>query len=183
MRRGYTAEEYRSLVQRAREILPGVSITTDLIAGFPGESEKDFQKTLQLMREVKFDDAFTFAYSHRPGTAAGEKKHQVPLDVRQRRLERFIALQREITHRLNQGIIGRTEEVLVESRSKRSLQDLSGRTRTNKVVNFPGNQKLIGRLVQVRIKRAQSGTAWGQRASGKKVEKTRRAEVKGNTIC
>jgi len=182
MRRGYTAEEYRSLVQRAREILPGVSITTDLIAGFPGESEKDFRETLRLMRDVEFDDAFTFAYSHRPGTAAGEKKNQVPLGVRQGRLERLISLQREITHKLNQGLVGHTEEVLVESRSKRNIQELTGRTRTNKVVNFPGGQELIGTLVKVRVKRAQSGTAWGQQASGNKFEATRRAEVKRNTI-
>lgn len=182
MRRGYTAEEYRSLVRRAREILPGVSITTDLMAGFPGESEKDFRETLQLMRDLEFDDAFTFAYSHRPGTAASEKKDQVPLDVRQGRLERLISLQREITHRLNQGLVGQTEEVLVERRSKRNIQELTGKTRTNKVVNFPGGQELIGTLVQVRVKRAQSGTAWGQRASWNNIEATRRAEVKRNTI-
>jgi tRNA-2-methylthio-N6-dimethylallyladenosine synthase len=158
-----------------------MSITTDLIAGFPGESEKDFQETLQLMRDLEFDDAFTFAYSHRPGTAAGEKKDQVPLGVRQRRLERLIFLQREITHRINQGIVGRTEKILVESRSKRNIQELTGRTRTNKVVNFPGGQELIGTLVGVRVERAQSGTAWGQQTFGNKIETTKRAEVKRNT--
>lgn len=165
MRRGYTAEKYRSLVRRARELLPGLSITTDLIAGFPGETEMDFRETIQLMRDLEFDDAFTFGYSPRPGTEAADMVDQVPSDVRHRRLEKLIALQREITERVNQRLIGRTVEVLVGGRSKRKVQELMGRTRTHKVVIFAGGPELVGSLVQVRVKKARGEAAWGERVS------------------
>jgi tRNA-2-methylthio-N6-dimethylallyladenosine synthase len=163
MRRGYTAGEYRSLVRQARDLMPGMSLTTDLIAGFPGETEEDFGETIRLMGELNFDDAFTFAYSPRPGTEATKMPSQVPSEVRHQRLERLITLQRKITHRLNQRLIGRTVQVLAEGPSKRNARELLGRTRTHKAVIFPGDPKLLGTLVDVQVKRARGGTAWGKR--------------------
>jgi tRNA-2-methylthio-N6-dimethylallyladenosine synthase len=165
MRRGYTAAEYRSLVRRARDMMSGMSLSTDLIAGFPGEREEDFRETIRLMRELVFDDAFTFGYSPRPGTEAVRVPNQVAPEVRHHRLERLIVLQRDITNRLNQKLIGRTVEVLAEASSKRNTEELIGRTRTNKAVIFPGGPELIGTLVNVRVQKARGGTAWGEMIS------------------
>ena len=166
MRRGYTAMDYQLLVRRARDLMPNLSVSTDLIAGFPGETEEDFQETTRLMRDLEFDDAFTFGYSPRPETEAAKMRSQVAPEVRHERLKRLIALQREITHRLNQRLIGRIVEVLVEGPSRRDAREYMGRTRAHKVVVFPGGPELIGNLVQVEVKRARSGTAWGERISG-----------------
>lgn len=162
MHRGYTAEQYEDLVSRARQLLPGLSITTDIIAGFPGEAEKDFEDTLDLMRRIEFDHAFTFQYSRRKGTEAARLPDQVPPEIRQNRLERLIALRREITHDLLMRLVGQRVEVLVEGRSKRNTGELIGRTRTHKPVVFPGRVDLIGQLRLVDVKRAGGGTAWGE---------------------
>ncbi len=162
MRRGYTTQEYRSIVLRARELMPGLSITTDLIAGFPGETNGDFQETIKLMRELEFDDAFTFQYSPRPGTEAAKMSDQVPLDEQHRRLEQLIALQLEITKKINSRQVGRTIEILVERQSRRKTKELMGRTRNHKVVIFPGDVKLVGRLVHVKVKSVRGKTAWGE---------------------
>jgi len=162
MRRGYTAEQYEDLVSRARKMLPGLSITTDIIAGFPGETEEDFEDTLDLMRRIEFDHAFTFQYSRRKGTEAARMPDQVPPEISQNRLERLIALRREITHDLLLRLTGQQVEVLVEGRSKRNTGELIGRTRTHKPVVFPGQMDLIGQLCLVDVKRAGGGTAWGE---------------------
>jgi tRNA-2-methylthio-N6-dimethylallyladenosine synthase len=182
MRRGYSAKQYRSLVRRARELMPNLSVTTDLIAGFPGETEQDFQETIRLMEDLQFDDAFTFLYSPRPGTEAAKLSGQVPSEVRHHRLERIIALQREITHRANQGLVGSTVEVLVERRSKRKAQELLGRTRTYKSVVFPGDETLVGRLVQIRVKKARGGTAWGEKVPELEKERGRGPRLQGSVF-
>jgi tRNA-2-methylthio-N6-dimethylallyladenosine synthase len=162
MRRGYTAADYRSLVERARELVTGLSITTDLIAGFPGESDEDFRQTMEMMRAIEFDDAFTFQYSPRPGTEAATMPQQVPPEVRHDRLRQLISLQREITHRVNQQLVGNVFEVLVEKRSKRSDRELLGRTNAHKAIIFPGGPDLVGQLVQVSIHNVRAGTARGK---------------------
>ncbi len=162
MRRGYTSEQYRTVVSRARELIPGLSLTTDLIAGFPGETEEDFQQTLEMMQDVEFDGAFTFQYSPRPGTEAEHWPGQVPSAVRHERLERLIDLQRRITRRVNRRMMGQTVEVLVEGRSKRKATELMGRTGANKVVIFPGDAVLAGRLVKVQITAVGGVTAKGK---------------------
>ena len=165
MRRGYTSAQYRSVVDQARELIPGLSITTDLIAGFPGETDEDFRQTLELMQAVQFDHAFTFQYSPRPGTDAVKLSGQIPERVRHERLERLIECQQAITQRISRKISGQTVEVLVEGPSKRNAAELMGRTRTNSVVIFSGDNRLSGRLISVQVKTVQGVTARGEPAA------------------
>jgi len=165
MRRGYSTAQYRSVVDRARDLIPGLSITTDLIAGFPGETEEDFRLTLEVLKEVKFDHAFTFQYSPRPGTDAVKFSGQVPKRVRHERLERLIEYQHDITMRISRKLAGQTVEVLVEGPSRRDADELMGRTRTNKVVIFPGGSRLSGQLVQVYVETVEGVTARGRPAA------------------
>lgn len=164
MNRGYTTTYYVNLVERIRSALPGASITTDLIVGFPGESELDFAQTLDVVRTVEFDAAFTFLYSPRPGTRAAEMPGQVPLAARRERLARLIEEQNGIGERKNALLVGRTVEVLVEGRSERNPSRLVGRTRTNKVVIFAADPALRGSLVPVRVRRAHAWTLYGESA-------------------
>ncbi|MCD6082626.1 tRNA (N6-isopentenyl adenosine(37)-C2)-methylthiotransferase MiaB [Candidatus Aerophobetes bacterium] len=151
MRRGYTKERYLELVDKIRKTIPQISLTTDIIVGFPGESEQDFQETLDLVRKVEFDGAFTFCYSRIKGTEAAEFEDQLPEEVKKERLRRLIQLQREILEKRNKSLVGQKFEVLVEGLSKKSSDELQGRTRTNKVVVFKGSPDLVGKLVQVKI--------------------------------
>jgi len=152
MNRGYTREDYLQKVGKIRKLIPGASITTDLIVGFPGETEKDFEETLDLVRRVRFDAAYTFMFSPRPGTPAAELPDQVPLEEKRKRLSQLIEVQKQISLEVNQELRGQTWEVLVEGRSKNNPQRWSGRTRTNKVVVFQGNgDDLTGKLVDVQI--------------------------------
>ncbi len=170
MRRGYTAKQYLSLVDRARKLIPDLSITTDLIAGFPGETEEDFRQTLEMVRTVEFDAAFTFQYSPRPGTAAVRFSGQIPDRVRQERLQRLIEQQLEITRRISRKMEGQTVEVLVEGPSKRDAAELMGRTRTNKVVIFSGDDRLSGQLVSVHVRAVEGVTARGDLSAEKSSE-------------
>jgi len=151
MRRGYTKERYLELVDKIRKTIPQISLTTDIIVGFPGESEQDFQETLDLVRKVEFDGAFTFCYSRIKGTEAAEFEDQLPEEVKKERLRRLIQLQREILEKRNKSLVGQKFEVLVEGLSKKSSDELQGRTRTNKVVVFKGSPDLVGKLVRVKI--------------------------------
>ena len=151
MRRGYTKERYLELVDKIRKAIPQISLTTDIIVGFPGESEQDFQETLDLVRKVEFDGAFTFCYSRIKGTEAAEFEDQLPEEVKKERLRRLIQPQREILERRNKSLVGQKFEVLVEGLSKKSSDELQGRARTNKVVVFKGSSDLVGKLVQVKI--------------------------------
>ena len=151
MRRGYTKERYLELVDKIRKAIPQISLTTDIIVGFPGESEQDFQETLDLVRKVEFDGAFTFCYSRIKGTEAAEFEDQLPEEVKKERLRRLIQLQRQILEKRNKSLVGQKFEVLVEGLSKKSSDELQGRTRTNKVVVFKGSPDLVGKLVQVKI--------------------------------
>ncbi|MCD6575368.1 radical SAM protein, partial [Candidatus Aerophobetes bacterium] len=154
MRRGYTAEDYLELVDKVREFVPDISITTDLIVGFPGETEKDFEDTLYMVEKVRFDGAFTFAYSSIPGTRAAEFENQVPEEIKRKRLRKLIELQQRITEEKNKFWVGKEVEVLVEGTSKKDVEMLEGRTRHNKMVIFKGDKTLTGELVRVKIKQA-----------------------------
>lgn len=151
MNRGYDRDYYLDLVERIRQAIPEVSITTDIMVGFPGETEEDFAQTMDLVEKVRFDAAFTFVYNPRPGTLAATLPDQVPEEVKSRRIQELIARQNEITLAKNQSFIGRVEEVLVEGESKTNPAKLSGRTRTNRLVIFSGPKELAGKLVFVAI--------------------------------
>jgi tRNA-2-methylthio-N6-dimethylallyladenosine synthase len=162
MNRGYTRESYLETIDRLREVCPSIAITADVIVGFPGEEEKDFEETLDLMERVRFDDLFSFKYSPRKGTRAADIPDQAGLQVKQERLARLQKIQKEITLQKNQTLEGRIEEVLVEGYSKQSEQDVTGRTRTNKAVNFEGDISLVNRLVQVKITKAYAHSLRGE---------------------
>lgn len=151
MNRHYSREHYIELVNKLKDAIPNISITTDIIVGFPGESEEDFLDTLDLVKTIEFDSAFTFMYSKRIGTPAAQMADQIDDEIKKERLKRLMELQDSITKRKNDELVGTVQEVLVEGESKNDAQKLSGRTRTNKLVNFVGPKELIGHLVDVKI--------------------------------
>ncbi len=164
MNRKYTREWYLDRVARIRAAMPDCGISTDMFTGFHDESEEDFELTLSLMREVAFDSAFMFKYSERPGTYAS--KHlpdNVPEEVKIDRLNRMIALQNQLSLESNLRDVGKTFEVLVEGYSKRSRDDMFGRTQQNKVIVFPAGDTQVGQLVHCRVDSASSATLKGQR--------------------
>ncbi|MDE2002052.1 MAG: tRNA (N6-isopentenyl adenosine(37)-C2)-methylthiotransferase MiaB [Betaproteobacteria bacterium] len=151
MKRGYTALEYKSIVRRLRAERPGLSLTSDFIVGFPGETEADFEQTLRLVEDVGFDGAFSFAYSTRPGTPAADLPDRVPAEAAQRRLERLQSLLDAQYRAVSASMVGKRERVLVTGRSARDAGELAGRCDNNRVVNFAGDAASIGRYVDVVI--------------------------------
>ncbi|GAB6087864.1 tRNA (N6-isopentenyl adenosine(37)-C2)-methylthiotransferase MiaB [Alkaliphilus crotonatoxidans] len=151
MNRSYTKEKYLDLVNRLKAKVPNVSLTTDIIVGFPGEKEEDFQHTLDIVETVGFDAAFTFLYSIRQGTPAAKLEDQVPDAIKHERFNRLVERVNAICGTINEGYLNKTVEVLVEGPSKTDPARLMGRTRQNKLVNFNGDESLIGKLVQVKI--------------------------------
>lgn len=151
MNRGYTREYYLGLVERIRTTIPGASLTTDLMVGFPGETQEDFNDTLDLVRRVRYDQAFTFVYNPRSGTPAARMPDQVSEEEKSRRIQELIAVQKEISLARNRAEEGRIHEVLVDGPSENNPAFLTGRTRTNKKVVFSGSESLIGTLADVRI--------------------------------
>jgi len=164
MKRSYTSAEYLGLVEQTRAWIPGVKLSTDLIVGFPGETDADFERTLELVEQVEFDSAFTFLYSERVGTfAARHFVDDVPRELKGARLQRLIAVQRAISKRLNLAEVGRVERVLVEGPSRRSSADWIGRTDGNKVVVFRQRGERPGELLDYRIVGANAATLRGER--------------------
>jgi tRNA-2-methylthio-N6-dimethylallyladenosine synthase len=161
MRRTYSRERFVALAGRLREAVPGLALTTDVIVGFPGESEADFAETLAVCEEVSFDHAFTFIYSPRRGTDAARMDEQVPEDLKRERLERLVEVVQRHARARNQQLIGTLQEVLVEGPSRTDADVLRGRTRTNKTVLLSDAEP--GELVQVRIEAATSQTLRGVR--------------------
>ena len=151
MRREYTFSEYVARVGELRRLMPDVALTTDVIVGFPGETETDFRETLAALETIEFDNIYAFKYSKRPNTAALHLEDHIPESEKDRRLQAALAVQRPITRRKNDAFQGRSEEVLVEGPSKTDRTRLMGRLSNNLVVNFNGLPSLIGRLVRVRI--------------------------------
>lgn len=162
MARKYTRERFLELVRKIKRAIPDVVLTTDIIVGYPGETEEQFEDTLSLMKEVEFDSAFTFIYSPREGTPAAKMKDNVPQEVKKERLHRLNRLQDEISRKKNESLQGKVVEVLVEGESKKDPDVLSGRTRTNKLVNFYGPKHLIGRFAHVRITEPRTWTLKGE---------------------
>ncbi|KAF1084636.1 (Dimethylallyl)adenosine tRNA methylthiotransferase MiaB [Sporotomaculum syntrophicum] len=151
MNRGYTREDYLKLVKKIRTAVPNVSLTTDIIVGFPGETDDDFSDTIDLIKDVEFDSAFTFIYNKRQGTPAAAMEEQIPDSVKISRIEKLIALQNEISLRRNNMEVSKTHLCLVEGPSKTNANLMSARTSTNKIVIFQGNKELVGSLVLLRI--------------------------------
>lgn len=159
MNRGYTLNEYLKLVEMVRKYVPHATLTTDIIVGFPGETEEDFQGTMRAVEAASYDIAYTFLYSKRTGTPANEYSEQVPLAIKKERFNRLVALQNEISLSKNQQYIGQKIEVICEGVSKNSANTLSGRTRGNKIVlwnKVAGNDTAVGELVNIDIKQAQT---------------------------
>ena len=163
MRRRYTREIYLELVQEIREAVPGIGISTDVIVGFPGESDEDFQETLSLTSLVRFNSMFSFKYSERPFTKAAKSLPEtVSAQAKTDRIVKLQALQGDIQHKINQDLIGAVEEVLVDGSSRKRATELCGRTTGNTVVNFPGDASLLSSTVPVRIRRAGPHSVWGE---------------------
>lgn len=154
MNRGYTKESYLQLVSKIRARIPQASITTDLIVGFPGETDEDFAETLDLIEKVRFDAAFTFVYNKRSGTPAADMPDQVADRVKKERIQRLISAQNKISQKKNLAELGRVHEVLVEGVNKSDPAKLEARTRTNKLVLVKGDKNLIGAIAEVRITEA-----------------------------
>ena len=154
MKRGYTALEYKSIVRRLRAVRPGISISSDFIVGFPGETEEDFERTMKLATEVGFDASFSFVYSRRPGTPAADLADDTPAEVKLARLQRLQAAIADSSARISEAMVGTTQRVLVEGPSKKSPAELMGRTENNRIVNFAGATDSVGRLIAVRITQA-----------------------------
>ena len=162
MNRKYTREGYLEKVAKLREARPGISITSDVIVGFPGETEEDFRQTLRLMEEVRFDSLFSFKYSERPGTAALDLDGHLPEDVKGARLTELQALQERHTLEKHESLVGRREEALVEGASRNSGKEVMGRTRSNKIVNFESPESCAGKILRVRITAAYPHSLRGE---------------------
>ena len=154
MNRGYTVEEYRAKVDHLRRVCPRISITSDIIVGFPGEEQNDYQETIDMMEKIRFDSVFSFKYSERKGTAAQKLEGKVDESEKLRRLKELQLLQNIYTLEKNTALEGSRQELLVEGKSKNSASDLMGRTRSWKIVNFRGKPGLAGKLVDVKIFKA-----------------------------
>lgn len=162
MNRGYSREDYLGIVEKARKMVPGIALTTDIIVGFPGETEEDFLQTMDLMRRVGYDAAFTFVYSPRNGTKAAEFPDQIPEEVKQQRIVQLVALQNEQTYRSNLAYVGKTERVLIEEVSRRDEKSVCGRTDSGKMVNMEGAKDTIGTFVTAEIIEAKRTTLLGR---------------------
>ncbi|MFJ1027261.1 tRNA (N6-isopentenyl adenosine(37)-C2)-methylthiotransferase MiaB [Bordetella bronchiseptica] len=162
MKRGYTALEFKSVVRRLRAARPSLTLSSDFIVGFPGETEEDFQKTMKLIEDVGFDTSFSFVYSRRPGTPAADLHDDTPQDVKLRRLQQLQALINQQAAAIAQGMIGTRQRVLVEGPSRRDPNELMGRTENNRIVNFPGVPRLIGHMVDVVVTHAHTNSLRGR---------------------
>ena len=163
MNRTYTIEHYLNLIDKARKIIPGVSFSTDIISGFPTETYEDHVMTLDIMREVKYDGAYMFKYSAREGTKAYNMQDDVPDEIKTKRLQEIIELQQQISFKINQGLMGKEETILVEGFSRKSDKFLSGRSDTNKVVIIPFDEIIKqGDYAKIKINRATHATLFGE---------------------
>lgn len=161
MKRGHTALEYKSKIRKLRKVRPDISLSTDIIIGFPGETEEDFQKTMNLVQEMDFDHSFSFIYSARPGTPAAELEDNTPLEEKKRRLKILqdrLAVQEM---RISQEMVGTVQNLLIDTYSKKDPNVLAGRTENNRVVNFKGSSDLIGKFIDVRITEAKRNCLMG----------------------
>lgn len=166
MKRGHTAFDYKAKIRRLRALRPNLSLSSDFIIGFPGETEQDFEHTMSLIEEIGFDHSFSFIYSARPGTPAADLPDDVPLEVKQARLERLQKRIVEMTQQISRRMVGSVERVLVERHSRKDGLEMAGRTENNRVVNFAGSRALIGRFVDIRITEARPNSLRGELIDG-----------------
>jgi tRNA-2-methylthio-N6-dimethylallyladenosine synthase len=162
MNRGYLKEDYLAIIEKIKAKIPEYSITTDIMVGFPGETEEDFEETLDVVKKVRFDQAFMFIYSPRDVTPALKMPGQIPEEIKSERFLRLVELQNQITWEENRKLVGKRLEVLVEGKSKKDNQMFSGRTRTNKIVNFAALEEMIGSFVSVKIIKALKKSLIGE---------------------
>ena len=166
MKRGYTVLEYKSLIRKLRAIRPDLSLSTDIIVGFPGETESDFDKTMALVDEMSYDTSFSFIYSPRPGTPAANLADDTPREVKLKRLQQLQATIDENVARISQSMVSRIERILVEGPSRKDPNELAGRTENNRVVNFPAplasHPRLIGQMIDVKINHAYPHSLRGE---------------------
>jgi tRNA-2-methylthio-N6-dimethylallyladenosine synthase len=163
MRRRHTREEYLSMVARLRSAIPGLALSTDLIVGFPGETDAEFESTVSLVEAVRFHSIFSFKYSPRPNTLASKRMpDDVPEPEKSRRIVHLQARQKEIQENLLRELVGTDVEVLVDSVSRRRGHEMAGRTSTNVVVNLPGSASWVGKMAIVRVERAGPNSVWGR---------------------
>ncbi|MGL5328649.1 MAG: tRNA (N6-isopentenyl adenosine(37)-C2)-methylthiotransferase MiaB [Peptostreptococcaceae bacterium] len=163
MNRHYTKEYYLEIIEKAKAEIPDIAFSTDLMIGFPGETEEDLLDTIDVVKKVRYDSAFTFIYSKRKGTPAAEMEDQIPDDVKHERFNKVLNQVNEICAEINESYIGKTVEVLVEGKSKTNEMTFTGRTRQNKLVNFEGNgEDLVGKLVNVEITKATTFSLMGK---------------------
>jgi tRNA-2-methylthio-N6-dimethylallyladenosine synthase len=162
MKRGHTVLEYKQKIRRLRELRPDISLSSDFIVGFPGETDSDFEQTMALIEEIGFDQSFSFIYSARPGTPAASYPDDVPMAVKKQRLQRLQARINGMAAEISEAMIGSTQRVLVEGLSKKSAEQLAGRTENNRVVNFDGQPRLIGQFADVTITEALSNSLRGR---------------------
>ena len=162
MKRGYTALEYKAIVRKLRSASPGISISSDFIVGFPGETESDFEATIRLLDDVGFDGSFSFVYSRRPGTPAADLPDDTPRAVKLARLARLQDKIEGQYRRISERMVGSTQRILVEGTSRKNAAELSGRTGNNRMVNFGGSPRLVGQLVDVTITAALAHSLRGE---------------------
>lgn len=162
MNRRYTRDQYLSLVKKVRAAMPEIVLTTDIIVGFPGETDADFAETVSLLKEVEYDTIFSFIYSKRNGTPAAKMPDVMDEAQKHQNFEAMLAVQNEISRRKNDAYLGRTETVLAEGLSKNNQETLTGRTEGGKVVNFPGTKEQIGQMVKVKITKTQTWSLFGE---------------------
>lgn len=167
MNRRYTREKYLERVEAIRKKVPDISLTTDLIVGYPGETDDDFEETCSLVKQVGYDSAFTFIYSPRVGTRAADMEGQISEEISSQRIQKLIAIQKDVTHERYAQYIGQVHHVLVEEASRRDENQMAGKNEYNITVNFPGSKELIGQIVSVRITSARESTLRGEQIEEK----------------
>jgi len=162
MKRGYTVLEYKSIIRRLRLVRPEISLSTDFIVGFPGETDEDFSRTMKLIDDIGFDASFSFIFSARPGTPAAALADDTPHEVKLQRLQTLQARLEENVRRFSAARQGTLQKILVEGRSRRDHQELMGRTECNRIVNFAGPARLIGQMIDIRISQAYPHSLRGE---------------------
>ena len=151
MKRGYTVLEFKSIIRKLKQLRPDLCLSSDFIVGFPNETDDDFEATIKIIAELNFDASFSFLYSKRPGTPASDYPDDVPLDTKSARLTRLQALIESQAQAVSQSMVGTRQRILVEGASKKNAEELAGRTDNNRIVNFAGQPRLVGRFVEVNI--------------------------------
>jgi tRNA-2-methylthio-N6-dimethylallyladenosine synthase len=162
MKRGYTTLEFKSIVKRLRQARPGITLSSDFIVGFPGETEEDFEKTMHLIQDIGFDTSFSFVYSKRPGTPAADLVDDTPDTVKLKRLQRLQATINAQATQIAQGMLDKHQRILVEGPSRRNPAEMMGRTENNRIVNFAGSARLIGSMIDVRITEVYTNSLRGE---------------------